>query len=92
MALVEALGQVGMRPVSREGDIGGVVFAAERLQARTQRPRAGEREVEAPVRAEVEDGRADGLDIVSEAEIAGVEDAERFGTPLAIPLKELGQS
>src|ERR1019366_9254913 len=57
----------------------GIVAGAEGFDGFAPRPGSGKGEVEAAIGAEVVDCRANGLDIVGEAEIAGIEDSQRAG-------------
>jgi hypothetical protein len=55
------------------------VSAAESFQGAALRPGPGKGEVEAAVALEVPDGRPEGIDIVRQAEIPGIENLQRCG-------------
>src|ERR1035437_707734 len=65
------------RPITGEGDVG--VPVAEGFETLTVRAGSGKSEVEAAIGAEMLDCRAKCIDVVGEAEIAGIEDPYRLG-------------
>lgn len=75
VAGAEGRGQFVPGPIPGEFNV--AVAAAKGFEGRTAGAGAGEGEVEAAIAAKVVDGRADGIDVVRQAEIAGVEYSER---------------
>jgi len=77
VASPEGLGEFVARPIAGKLDVG--VPTAEGFEGFAPRAGSGEGEVETAIGAEVVDCRAERIHVVSEAEIAGIEDTQRAG-------------